>query len=875
MKKSFRDLLCLGLIGAFYLFSIVKLTMLPMHTPLKNWQFFLLSLAAILFLCLVNTRPGRIVFFCAAGFAVVYILYLLMAGGPVALSEAMEPLVELGDTMIRIGTGYYDETVPYAMLLWSAGLYTLMLAVPVYFLTVPRFRFYWLVIPGLGAFMTVWGMFRYLDRLSFYIFITVVIVSFIHHKYLLYIEKDTERKALPAGTNTLLFFLPVALVVILLASSFSIRNTPLQWPWLDEKINQWYWSLYEKYHVDRYDRFSLAHTGFGDPGRLGGPIYPDNTPIMVVQAPTRVYLRGAVYDEYTGLGWNRSEQMESAEINERGMDISEMRYGWKATGASRGIYNLREYREFLEGKDEDRYISIEGADDIFIFKTRYIYISDTNNGTDFNVYGVNAYPVEPAVYVADPDDYLNFLRLQQMPQILSKMHPEEQMIVRHLNVRTRTLFTPLKTLVPINGLPDYRLMEFSEGTFEADERLAGNSEYYFRYFQPAYGMEAMKRFFSSSYRGVYEDFREANAYFISNLAEYGYVNVEALKQELESLLGVYEELDAYSDEMYARYLQLPETIPARVIDLARRITTGNFTTYEKVEALAEYLRKNYTYTMQPGIPPTDQDFVDYFLFDGQEGYCSYFASALCILTRAAGIPARYVEGFVMPENRDKNGFYHVTNQFAHAWTEVYLEGVGWITMEPTPPYDGVMNYYVSLVEATGDPYYYEEMPPEIPDQYMYRPGQIPVQIDIPVNTPKKITSMVILIWAGLALLGIMVLNLLVTLAKRLILQWMKPQKSVPRLYRRAVALLRQAGCDIRPGETPKDFAKRVDERFQLTHMSMSEMADIFYRVRFGAQTPDRKTMKKLISFVSEVKAKSGRALYLHKRLLLRGLLFRG
>ena len=66
------------------------------------------------------------------------------------------------------------------------------------------------------------------------------------------------------------------------------------------------------------------------------------------------------------------------------------------------------------------------------------------------------------------------------------------------------------------------------------------------------------------------------------------------------------------------------------------LTQDHSTTYSKVKALEEYLQNNYTYTLATN-PPEDQDFVDYFLFEGKEGYCSYYASALCILTRALGI----------------------------------------------------------------------------------------------------------------------------------------------------------------------------------------------------------------------------------------------
>lgn len=888
MKKNFRDLLCLGLIGVLYHFAILRSVMIPMHIPVKGWQMLIFSLAAILFFSLVETRPGRIGFFCAIGLGVVYVAYVLLTGGSEGLAETFGPVARLGKAILQISSGYYDDTVTKAMLMWTVALYALVLAIPVYYFLVSRLRFYWLIVPGIGLFVTLWGMFRHVDKLSFYIFIIVAIVCFIYYKYILYRKKDSERREMPSGTNTIVFFIPVAIVILLAASAFTVKDMPIQWPWLDEKINLWYWQLYEKYNVDRYDQFSLDKTGFGDPARLGGPVYPDYTPIMVVKSPSRVYLRGAVYDEYTGVGWNKTEQGELADISDRAMDHLELRYGWKASGVTMGLLNLREYREYLEQNIAERLRGEPIQIDSIIIEpsqSEGVYIQDKDaavaKNTNISIYSVNSssggYLSNEQILEAikdDPTEYLNFLRVQQVPQLLSKLHPEEVLTVRHLQVRTKTLFTPLKTYVPINGLPGFILSESPEGTFEADVRLPKESEYEFNYVQPAYGMGALKNYFQSSSPGLYYRFRELNDAFFGNLEEYGIVNAENVKNELEDLLEVYQDLENYRNDIYNRYTKLPDTIPIRVRDLALRLVMNEQTTYSKVQALEKYLRENFTYTLRPEVPPKDQDFVDYFMFEGKEGYCSYFASALCILTRAAGIPARYVEGFVMPEAPDENGFYHVTNQYAHAWTEVYLEGAGWVTFEPTPPYAGAMNYLVSLEESEGTGYY-QELPPEIPDQYQYMPRNLPADFDFADGGVSKSSPAIVMLWISAVILVLLLINLAGVLLHRLVLRLLPAKKSVPVLYRYMVMLLRQVGCVVRLGETPKDFAKRVDERFEFVHMTMMEMVELFYSVRFGSHNPDRNSLSRLFAFTRELKAKSGRAMYLHKRFLLRGLLFRG
>jgi len=294
-----------------------------------------------------------------------------------------------------------------------------------------------------------------------------------------------------------------------------------------------------------------------------------------------------------------------------------------------------------------------------------------------------------------------------------------------------------------------------------------------------------------------------------------------------------------------------------------------------VKIIEEYLRKNFTYTLSPQVPPANHDFVDYFLFDGKEGYCTYFATAMCIMTRAIGIPARYVEGFVLPKEPDKYGFYHVTNQNAHAWVEVYFEGVGWVTFEPTAPLAGAMNYSVALEEVQdgegGIPWeLLEELEPE--DEVDIDRG---LGTDLPGYIKQQISYTDLFLWVAGIILAVVLLNQLFAALRRMILILLPPGISVPFVYKYIVSLLKQAGCDLKSGETPKDFALRVDNRFQFAHMSMAEMVDVFFSVRFGRRTPDKKTLKKLFAFSRELKGKSGSSMYFMKRFLLRGLLFQG
>lgn len=141
----------------------------------------------------------------------------------------------------------------------------------------------------------------------------------------------------------------------------------------------------------------------------------------------------------------------------------------------------------------------------------------------------------------------------------------------------------------------------------------------------------------------------------------------------ESLLGFIEENSAPALGLdVEQYLALPETISQRTIDLVESLVTDEMTDRQKAVVLTRYLKENYVYTLTPGNLPEGEDFVDYFLFENEEGYCVYFGTALSVMLRISGVPTRYVEGFKMG-NELIDGAYIVRNSDAHAWTEVLVD----------------------------------------------------------------------------------------------------------------------------------------------------------------------------------------------------------
>ena len=140
--------------------------------------------------------------------------------------------------------------------------------------------------------------------------------------------------------------------------------------------------------------------------------------------------------------------------------------------------------------------------------------------------------------------------------------------------------------------------------------------------------------------------------------------------------------DPVYESVRQTYTTLPEHLQQELYDLARRAVEGSTSPYQMAFALQNYLSRSYRYTLDVAPQPAELDFVTNFLLQTKEGYCTYFASAMTVLCRMLGLPARYVEGYVA--DPDAEGHALVTGMDAHAWTEVYFSGFGWLTFDATP-----------------------------------------------------------------------------------------------------------------------------------------------------------------------------------------------
>lgn len=140
-----------------------------------------------------------------------------------------------------------------------------------------------------------------------------------------------------------------------------------------------------------------------------------------------------------------------------------------------------------------------------------------------------------------------------------------------------------------------------------------------------------------------------------------------------------------------RYLELPEGTRQRAQEILETILASEESNEElgvgslpaKASQIEAYVRSSAAYDLDPGrMPGSEEDFALWFLENSDKGYCIHFATAATVLLRAAGIPARYVEGYTVQTDGTETTI--VREKQAHAWVEYYLDHIGWVILDPTP-----------------------------------------------------------------------------------------------------------------------------------------------------------------------------------------------
>ena len=305
------------------------------------------------------------------------------------------------------------------------------------------------------------------------------------------------------------------------------------------------------------------------------------------------------------------------------------------------------------------------------------------------------------------------------------------------------------------------------------------------------------------------------------------------KYSLKALRGTTTtDLEGLSSDL-DRYLQLPETLPTRVKDLATTITANSNNLYDKAKAIERYFRLNgFSYNQDmAAVPEGDTDYVDQFLFDTKVGYCDNFSTSMIVLLRSEGIPARWVKGFASGEVVDRENeipIYEVTNNNAHSWVEAYFPNVGWMTFEPTIGFSNAVNLNYDENTETDELDTPESTPEKTPEKSQADKEKKEVSVsftEILSNIAKWISDHKAPIFGtifGFALLVILAYHYRRKWLSKVLIPVNRMRKNdwntFEKMYHQLLKQLDASGMPREQGQTLSSYAKYVDASFGETHM---------------------------------------------------------
>lgn len=370
----------------------------------------------------------------------------------------------------------------------------------------------------------------------------------------------------------------------------------------------------------------------------------------------------------------------------------------------------------------------------------------------------------------------------------------------------------------------------------------------------------------------------------------------------EAVLAAYDEDDALPEDIY---LQISQSTEPGVYALTEQITRDAQTDFDRAIAICRYLKGAYAYTHNQNVPPPGRDFVSWFLLTEGRGYCTSFASAMTVMARIAGLPARYIEGFLAEPDAD--GLARVTQRDAHAWTEIYLKGFGWLTFDATPGENDATPAFGDAPSAgdgpedgdaptpSPEPNPSPEPSPEQsdpgatpeptpgptsspkPSPQSTDPGVTPAADPSPVPTPtppapggKTRRTAPLLLFLLLLLVSALCALRLYTASPTTRMRGRSPSEALYMFFAATQDLLLCMGIPSLPGETPAAHFARAQA--QLGIASLSSLARSLYEARYGARKLSaahvRRAEKTYLSLLR--RAKWHQRLRLYAKRVLRG-----
>jgi hypothetical protein len=441
-----------------------------------------------------------------------------------------------------------------------------------------------------------------------------------------------------------------------------------------------------------------------------------------------------------------------------------------------------------------------------------------------------------------------FTREEEAGGDLTNIIKKRNFDIEYYDIRTRSLFYPLKTYnIKFNKSSNYH--ETGQGSFLFGKAKGLGTKYEVQYYE----LNLNNKLFQKMLREGSEPGYTVSEAALNKTAKdiFGYdtsdtaFDIEGLKQDLIRRSGLIK----------AEYTTLPANLPERVKKLAVELAKGCDNDYDKLKAIEAYLN-TLPYTTVVGKPPKDNDFVDYFLFHQQKGYCTYFATAMGVLARCLSIPTRYVEGFVVDyKNQENASTYKVLSSSAHSWVEAYIDGIGWIPFEPTPEF--YAGRYTPWRDYTAEVQYPDSgaaigQPSGVPQSYQNLINNV-MEVEDAKNAADR-KNYVLPVLAVIASILILFTGIIFTYYYILVRKYDKKFKNAPGNIKLALTLaeilryLDKEGFRLQAEETLLTYAMRIGDNINFNRTSFLNVANLYMGVRYGENEVEIDDLKLVIDF---------------------------